>query len=92
MGNNPILFEEGQIKIKWEDIEINIPFNFENPNEIVLYKFVRGMQSQINNLENEMNKLKQNKINKLKQNKINIIEDSLKELWENEYDDRWSVD
>jgi hypothetical protein len=84
MGNNPILFEEGQIKIKWEDIEINIPFNFENPNEIVLYKVVRGMQSQINNLENEMNKLKQNK--------INIIEDSLKELWENEYDDRWSVD
>lgn len=80
----PILFEEGQIKVKWEDTQISIPFNFENMNEVVLYKVVRGMQNQINNLENEMKRIKENK--------IDIIEDSLKDLWENEYDNRWSID
>lgn len=79
----PILFEKGQIKVRWEDTRIFIPFNFENMNEVVLYKVVRRMQNQINDLENE--------VKTMKEDKIGIIEDSLKDLWENEYDDRWSL-
>ena len=56
----PLLIEEGKLRIKWEDRFIEIPFNFENMTEVVIYKTMRGMQSQLNNLESELRDIKTN--------------------------------
>lgn len=58
MNPEPILFESGLMKVKWEDMYINIPFNFENANEIIFYRVVRGMQKQINALSGELKSIK----------------------------------
>ena len=36
--NRPILFEEGLMKVRWEDMYIDIPFDFGNTHEIIFYK------------------------------------------------------
>ena len=52
--NRPILFEEGLMKVKWEDMYIEVPFNFDNKNEIIFYKVIRDMQSKIDTLSREL--------------------------------------
>jgi len=52
------LFEEGELKIRWEDTYLTIPLNFDNMNEAVLYKVVRGMQNRMENLEKELKYIK----------------------------------
>ena len=82
MNNKISLSEEGKLKVKWEDTEIPINSNLFLENLLMNSKLAE-MQKHINNLGNE--------IKKIKENKINTIEDSLKDLWENEYDDRWRI-
>ena len=57
--NRPILFEEGLMKVRWEDMYIDIPFDFGNTHEIIFYKVIRGMQSQIDTLSKELESLKE---------------------------------
>lgn len=54
----PILFEQGNLKVRWEDTYINIPFNFEDSREIVLYRLFREMSDKIENMQKEINILK----------------------------------
>lgn len=58
MRQQNVLFEDGLMKVRWEDMYIDIPFNFTNSNEIIFYKVIRGMQRQITELTGELNKVK----------------------------------
>ncbi len=59
MKQQNILFEDGLMKVRWEDMYIDIPFNFQNAHEIIFYKVIRGMQRQITQLTGELNKIKE---------------------------------
>ncbi|GBE20555.1 hypothetical protein BMS3Abin17_01296 [archaeon BMS3Abin17] len=59
MQDKNILCEERKLKIKWEDSEISIPLNFENMNEAILYRVVRGMQNQMSELKQEVGILRE---------------------------------
>ena len=73
MENIPMC-EKGELKIalNWEDTQIIIPLNFENMNEAILYKIVRGMEKRINNLQEELDLFKdeQNQFIKYKFDKM----------------------
>jgi len=49
-----LLCIDGKLKIKWEDSNIEIPFNFDDMRDTVLYKVVRGLQEQVKNLKEEL--------------------------------------
>ena len=54
----PMLCRDGKVRLKWEDTEIEVPLNFENMNEVVLYKVVRNMENKLITLQTELEELR----------------------------------
>ncbi len=83
--SSPVLFTEGVMKVnvKWEDVNIAIPFDLSNNHDIVLYKAFREMQGHMKKMQSEINELRDQKDSEL------TLQGSLKEIWENNSDDVW---
>jgi len=54
MDNVIILGQDRNLRIKWEDTHIDIPLNFENTNEAILYQAVNKLQTEVTHLNKKL--------------------------------------
>jgi len=89
--NPPFLIEDGVVKIqvKWEDVFITIPFDFSKEHDIIIYKLFRGMQEQMEKMQNQITSLQGGRDSILVSSSKLIKEEVLEKIWNNQEDGVW---